>query len=54
MCTCSKLPLYRDPTVGMAVTGYIVWSATPSANSEYAKHSKFQQRINGTFKHDHH
>ena len=40
--------------VGMAITGYIVWGATPSASSEYAKHSKFQQRVNGTFKHDHH
>ena len=41
-------------TVGMAITGYIVWSATPSSSSEYAKHSKFQQRVNGTFKHEHH
>mmetsp|Transcript_3721 Transcript_3721/g.8194 ORF Transcript_3721/g.8194 Transcript_3721/m.8194 type:complete len:81 (+) Transcript_3721:28-270(+) len=40
--------------VGMAITGYIVWGATPSSTSEYAKHSKFQQRLNGTFSHDHH
>ena len=39
---------------GMAITGVILWKATPSSSSEYAKNSKFQKRCNGENVHEHH
>mmetsp|Transcript_18688 Transcript_18688/g.44325 ORF Transcript_18688/g.44325 Transcript_18688/m.44325 type:complete len:93 (-) Transcript_18688:78-356(-) len=38
---------------GMVLTGVMIWKITPSSTSEYAKTSKFQQRCDGTFKHEH-
>ena len=39
---------------GMAITGVILWKATPSSSSEYAKNSKFQKLCNGENEHEHH
>ncbi|EKX44148.1 hypothetical protein GUITHDRAFT_153074, partial [Guillardia theta CCMP2712] len=39
---------------GGVITGIIVWKMTPSSKSEYAKHSTFQQRCDGTYKPHHH
>eukprot|EP00292_Cryptomonas_paramecium_P033057 CAMPEP_0113697544 /NCGR_PEP_ID=MMETSP0038_2-20120614/22193_1 /TAXON_ID=2898 /ORGANISM="Cryptomonas paramecium" /LENGTH=83 /DNA_ID=CAMNT_0000620567 /DNA_START=25 /DNA_END=276 /DNA_ORIENTATION=+ /assembly_acc=CAM_ASM_000170 len=41
-------------TVGLVTTGVIIWSIVPDSKSETAKNSKFQQQLNGTYKHDHH
>jgi hypothetical protein len=38
----------------MAITGVILWKATPSSSSEYAKNSKFQKLCNGENEHEHH